>query len=180
MAKLTLPVQKEQKRNVRELPQSRLKLSDAIPDSLRQNLRLPRRDDGDGSMKAAQGFLMLVAGCVLSGCMSTNGALQPNTQFVYPNSKVREVGPVSSTRMKTGVLFFVPSFTAAEIRSAYDEALSSERGANVLVNFDEETKVTNYVLFNTVEYTIRGQSASMEVGKQRLDYDGRSDSRSAR
>ncbi len=115
-----------------------------------------------------QSFLMLVAGCIFSGCISTNGALQPNTQFVYPNSNVKELGPVSASRTKMGPLFFVPSFTADEIRSAYDEALSGQSGANVIVNFDEDTTVTNFVLFNTVKYTIRGQSAAMEVGKQIL------------
>ncbi len=111
---------------------------------------------------------LVLAGCFLSGCISTNGAFQPNTQFVYPNSNVSVLGPVSASKTKMGPLMFVPTFSAQEVREAYDEALQSRSGANVIVNFDEDTIVSNYVFFNTITYSVRGQGAAMEVGDQDL------------
>ena len=107
-------------------------------------------------------------GIASSGCISTNGALQPNTQFVYPNSNVTVLGHVESSRKKFGPLFFVPSFTSREVLGTYREALQAEDGANVIVNFDESTIVSNFILFNTIEYRISGQGAKMEVGRQIL------------
>ena len=63
---------------------------------------------------------------------------------------------------------FVPVFSAKEVRQTYDEALQGRSGANVIVNFDEDTIVSNYVFFNTITYSVSGQGAMMEVGKQDL------------
>ena len=111
---------------------------------------------------------LVVAGCFLGGCISTNGAFQPNTQFVYPNSNVTILGPVSASKTKSGPLMFVPVFSAEEVRQTYDEALQGRSGANVIVNFDEDTIVSNYVFFNTITYSVSGQGAMMEVGQQDL------------
>ena len=64
---------------------------------------------------------------------------------------------------------FVPVFSAEEVRQTYDEALQSRSGANVIVNFDEDTIVSNYVFFNTITYSVRGQGAMMEVGEKLSD-----------
>ncbi len=103
------------------------------------------------------------------GCTAKFGAQQPNTQFVYPNSNVKVLGPVSASLTKQGIMGWGTIPTADEVRSVYDQALAERAGANVLVNFSEETTITTYMgIWATSTYTIEGDAAHMEVGKQRL------------
>ena len=57
--------------------------------------------------------MRLILACVtvlLASCISTNGAFEPYTQFVYPNSNVRTLAPTEASAKKFGILAFVPSF----------------------------------------------------------------------
>ena len=112
--------------------------------------------------------LMACVGLAI-GCTAKFGAQQLNTQFVYPNSNVKILGPVTASITKQGIMGWGTIPTADEVRSVYDEALAERQGANVLVNFSEETAITTYMGFwATSTYTIEGDAAHMEVGKQRL------------
>ncbi len=106
--------------------------------------------------------------CFSLGCAVTAGSFEPNTQFVYPNSNVKELGYTEATYGKWGVLTFARPLTMQEALKVYHEAIQKVEGANLLVNFDQDTTTYIYVLLNYTEFTIRGQAARMEVGKQDL------------
>jgi hypothetical protein len=116
-----------------------------------------------------QSILAVAGSTVLAACTTTSGGFRPNTQFVYPNSNVKILGPTSAELSKWGVLFFVPSFSPNEIYGVYDQALKKHAGADILVNFDEGVTTTSYLGFvTTLKYVISGDAAQMEVGKQQL------------
>lgn len=122
-------------------------------------------------MRSCRAGLVVASLAVLllqTACISTNGGFQPNNQFVYPNSNVEVLGQVEAAKTKIGILAFVPKFSIEEILSVYHQALKGAGGANVIVNFDENVRVGNFLLFNTITYSIKGQGAKMEVGRQAL------------
>ena len=112
--------------------------------------------------------LGLLAMCFSVACTTSFGAQQPNTQFVYPNSNVKILGPAQASITKQGLLGFNVLPTGDEVRAVYDQALSQQDGANVLVNFSEDTDFTTFLFWATSTYTIKGDAAKMEVGKQYL------------
>lgn len=109
-----------------------------------------------------------VGACLVTGCSFTGGALEPHTQFIYPNSNVTILGPVSSSRTKNGFLGLSPFFNASEVFEIYREALSQQAGANVIVNLEETSTVVTFPFYVTYTYSISGQGARMEVGRQEL------------
>ena len=111
-------------------------------------------------------MLLLMVGA--TGCISTQGSFEPNVQFVYPNSNVKVLGPTSAEMTKWSVLFFVRWFDKDEVLSVYREALKKQQGANVLVDFDQDTRMGYFLLVNFTTFRIRGQAAVMEVGQQEL------------
>jgi len=113
------------------------------------------------------GLLLTVAAAVAVGCTTTVGRYVPNSQFVYPNSNVQILGPVKAEYSKTSFLV-MPQLNPDDIRATYQKALSQVQGANVLVNFKEDTAFTSVLMFNTIHYTLEGQAAKMEVGKKEL------------
>jgi len=119
----------------------------------------------------AVGFLLALAGMcwMMAGCAYTLGHYVPNSQFAYPNSNVKTLGPVSAKVSKT-VWFGNPEFTVEDIKRVYNEALAQQQGANILINYKEDTTVITYgpIPATTVEYYIEGEAAKMDVGKQTL------------
>lgn len=108
---------------------------------------------------------VLLAG---AGCSTmTLGNYVPNSQFSYPNSNVKPLGPTSATISKTK-FFLAPELTPDDIRAVYNEALGKVDGANILVNFKQDTTYTSICLFNTIEYRLEGEAAKMDVGQQSL------------
>lgn len=118
--------------------------------------------------RIARTLALIACGSLFAACTTNFGAQQPNTQFVYPNSNVKVLGPISASITKEAPLGFGVLPTADEVRRVYQEALAQREGANVIVNFSEDTKFTTYFLWATTTYTISGDGARMEVGKQRL------------
>ena len=115
-----------------------------------------------------RGVCLVFALGIVTGCSMKFGSLEPNTQFVYPNSNVHVLGPVSASMTKLGILGIGGFFSGDEIRSVYREALAQRAGANVIVNFNQDTVSTMWMIVTVNTYTISGDAASMEVGKQRL------------
>lgn len=113
-------------------------------------------------------FISGIMALALQGCTMSSGALQPNTQFVYPNSNVRILGPVKAEISKWSFMGIGGFFDAKDIRDTYQKALSQQSGANVLVNFKEDSDFTTYILMVNSTYRISGDAASMEVGNQIL------------
>ena len=119
------------------------------------------------------GFIacVCVAAILLSatGCSTTLGRQVPNSQFAYPNSNVTALGPAQGKVVKWS--FFVPpDLTVADIRGAYNKALAQQQGANILINFKEDTTFTAFpiIMISAIEYKVDGTAAKMEVGTQTL------------
>jgi len=114
-------------------------------------------------------FICLIVFC---GCSIKAGGIDTQTHFSYPNSNVTPLGPVSSSFSKTGIIF-PPSVTGADVKGLMDKALAQKAGADLVINSKIDTKYTIYPLFffniYTVDMTLAGTAANMEVGIQELD-----------
>jgi len=109
-----------------------------------------------------------IAGLAGAGCSSVKyGGIRPNSQFVYPNSNVTPLGPTQVTKSRTW-FFLRPSLSFEQVRGTYNQALAQVPGANLLIDYKEDTTVSSYFFFNTVSYTLDGTAAKMEVGKKEL------------
>ncbi len=119
----------------------------------------------------ALAFVCSIAALGGLSCSSTGGAFVPHSQFVYPNSNVKVLGQAKAEISKTGV-FMPPNLTIEDLRKVYQQALSQVSGANVLVNYKEDTHFSYIPLpifpIYTIRYTIEGDAARMEAGKQEL------------
>lgn len=105
------------------------------------------------------GFLMLA----VAGCTTRYGGIVPNSAFAYPNSNVTAMGPVKASVSKT-MFFIPPSFQMKDIQATYDAALKQVPGANVIINYKEDSALTTFMMFNTITYSIDGTAAKMDVG----------------
>ena len=117
-------------------------------------------------------FVCLVAlsGCLmLSGCTMQYGHQVPNSQFAYANSNVTALGPVKAEITKSR-WFAGPQLTIDDIKGVYNEALGQAEGANILINYKEDTFFTMIpvVPLSFVTYRLEGEAARMEVGRQEL------------
>jgi hypothetical protein len=115
-------------------------------------------------LAAAALLLALAAG----GCSTQFGSTITNHRFVYPNSNVRVLGPVKATVSRTG--FISATLPLNQVKETYEAALAQQSGANLLVNIKEDTTTTLIPIIPivTITYTIEGDAAVMEIGKQVL------------
>lgn len=104
---------------------------------------------------------------IFSGCSTTFGEKQIKSHFVFPNSNVENLGPTSAEKSKTG-FFSIPMFKLEDVKGVRDDAISKVNGANILVDYKEDTTVTSYPFFVTVTYRLEGTAAKMTVGKKEL------------
>jgi hypothetical protein len=118
------------------------------------------------------GALSLLVVWFFAGCsFVTEGRFVTHSQFVYPNSNVKTLGPVVARRFKFTPL--VPlEITLKDMTNVYNKALSKRAGANLLVNYTEDTTIVMiYAVFAPlyiVIYQLKGEAAKMEVGQQEL------------
>ena len=108
---------------------------------------------------------------VLSGCtMGRVYEIGPETQFIYPNSNVKALGPVSVKR--TGNFSFLqPSLrTGKEDLKLYNMAVSTVADANVVIDYYLVTdlKYLYPIPFFWTESRIEGTAAKATVGQQEL------------
>jgi len=62
-----------------------------------------------------------------------------------------------------------PELSLEDIRKCYNEALSKASGANLLINYREDTTFTSWPLsIYTVKYAIEGEAARQTIGQQYL------------
>jgi hypothetical protein len=102
---------------------------------------------------------------LVTGCTSTTGGIVPKSAFVYPNSNVTPLGPVTAEKSKTR-FFVTPRLNYDWVEDVYNQALGKAPGANIIVDYREDTTVTSILLFNTVTYSLNGTAAKMDVGKK--------------
>jgi hypothetical protein len=115
-------------------------------------------------------WLVLASAIVLAtGCTYRAGHFNPNTQFAYPNSNIKTLGPVKAEVKKT-TWIVRPELKLDDIKGCYNEALAQASGANILVNYSEDTYFTAvpFLSIFTVRYVIQGEAAAMTIGQQEL------------
>lgn len=122
-------------------------------------------------MKQIIKYVVIIAVCTsFFGCTTKMGTFSEQTHFSYPNSNVKPLGHVKSSMKKTRVLFPY-SYKAEDIKGLIDEALAQKPGADLLINYKTNTRITAlpfppYLIWQTV--TLEGTAVSMEVGEQEL------------
>ncbi len=105
---------------------------------------------------------------MLVGCSYTLGHLVPASQFAYPNSNIKPLGPASAEIQKSGWLI-QPRLKMADIKKCYNDAISKVSGANILINYKEDTTFTSYPFdIYTIKYSLRGEAAQMTIGQQEI------------
>lgn len=120
-------------------------------------------------------LIVSVMACALSGC--TAGRMYeigPETHFVYPNSNVRMLGPVSYT-YKSPVSFGIPKtlMTGKEDLEFYNAALAQIPGSNLIADYVRVTEFKYFmiyppIIFYWTQFTLQGTAAKMTVGDQEL------------
>jgi hypothetical protein len=117
-------------------------------------------------------FVLVLAAnfMLITSCSMKVGDFQEKTHFAFPNSNVTPLGNVQSSMKKTNFLF-PPSLTADDIRKLMDDALTQEAGADLIVNYSIDTEITSWLILPiySMEITLSGEAASMEVGMQELE-----------
>ncbi len=119
-------------------------------------------------MVLATGLALIVLAST-GGCSYTYGHFTPNTQYAYPNSNIDTLGPVKAEIVKT-TWIITPQLKLGDVRECYHDALSQASGANILINYSEDTTYTRIPILaiNSIKYAIEGEAARMTVGKQEL------------
>ncbi|MCK4340682.1 MAG: hypothetical protein KAY37_03025 [Phycisphaerae bacterium] len=104
-----------------------------------------------------------------TGCTYQAGRFVPNSQYAYPNSNIKSLGPVRAEVSKTWWIF-TPELKLEDVRKCYNDALSQVSGANILINYSEDTIYTTYPILSihNVKYVLEGEAARMTVGRQEL------------
>lgn len=113
-----------------------------------------------------------VAACGLifaTGCTTKMGVTNPSANFVYPNSNVESLGPVSASKSKLRLLI-PPAIGIEDMKGVKQEALAQQSGADVLINVKEDTTFTSFFILPiySIKYDIEAEAANMTVGKQYL------------
>ena len=121
-------------------------------------------------MKKKISLLLTAIGFVafLSSCTITSGSIVPASHYVYPNSNVTPLGQTSASFSKFSILF-PPKFTGEDSEMLFNQALSRYPGADVVLDYKTDTKITMIPIFVTfwkMDIVVTGTAAKMEVGKQ--------------
>ena len=104
----------------------------------------------------------------MTACTVKGGRFVPNSQFAYPNSNIKMLGPAHAEITKKSIII-APKFDIKDLKQTYNKALASQAGANILVNFSEDTTFYTVLgIANTLTYELNGEAAKMEVGRQYL------------
>jgi len=113
-------------------------------------------------------LLLILVATMLSACTTTSGHLGDKSHFTYPNSNVKPIGPVSAEVTKFGA--FSIAFSKEDIRKVFNEALSKQAGADLIINYKLDTKFTQLgplpLFMSTM--SIEGTAAKMTVGLKEL------------
>ncbi|MFA5865993.1 MAG: hypothetical protein WC975_15070 [Phycisphaerae bacterium] len=121
-------------------------------------------------------LMVLLIACIVSGCAQTIGTfyrLGPQSHFVYPNSNIKDLGPVKVKMRGADKSDRFPSFMTSEMDvSLYNEALKQVDGANIILDYVRKTTIKmEPSLFGQkfqTEEELEGTAARMELGKQEL------------
>ena len=113
--------------------------------------------------------LLAPIGCAVGGATR----IAPESHFVFPNSNIKAMGPVSATLQGPPTLFIPPPLRTAEIdKRLYETALAQMQDADLIIDYVVSTEITMipipYIQVYLTKHTIEGTAAQMRVGRQRL------------
>lgn len=112
-------------------------------------------------------YLIGMATILLSACTTVSYDLHPKSHYDYPNSNIKPLG--EAVGKTSQVTLFVPPQQYGEIeRQAVEAALRTKPGADLLINYVSETKLTILPIIYIMNYTVHGTAASMSVGSQKI------------
>lgn len=120
-----------------------------------------------------RGGLAALAACspALVGCVNINGSQQTHSNFVYPNSNVVKLGPTKASASRASIIF-PPGFSAKRIKQVHEEALAKVQGANVILDYKQDTVFTMipipYIPIFFLNYSVEGTAARQTVGMKTL------------
>lgn len=117
---------------------------------------------------ASLGLAVFLGGCTVGQFHR----LGPNSHFAYPNSNVKDLGPVSAKIPGTASWLVFPSHMTAEIdQKIYDAAMQQVDGANTIIDYVRTTTIRVIPLLNIfwTSERIEGTAARMEIGRQHLN-----------
>ena len=107
----------------------------------------------------------------MSGCSMKFGNIAEKSHFAIPNSNVRPLGQVSVEKTKSSFII-PPSIDASDVRALLNAALQQKAGADMIINYSVDTKVTVIPIpifsYYIVTMSLSGTAASMEVGEKGL------------
>lgn len=114
-------------------------------------------------------LLIYCVSLFLCACTHKVYSLHPQSHFDYPNSNVRPIASTSGTASEMA-LGLTPGLSGELKRMAIDSALKKQAGADILVNYIAEAKITSFLILpiSAITYTVHGTASKMEVGKQYL------------
>ena len=93
--------------------------------------------------------------------------LHAQSHYSYPNSNVIPLG--EAVGQVSQIAFFMPpELSGALERQAVEAALQTKPGAELLLNYVSEAKLTTVVFIFILDYTVHGTAAKMEVGRKPL------------
>jgi hypothetical protein len=106
-----------------------------------------------------------------AGCSAKFGSFEEKSHFAFPNSNVKPLGQVSVEKSKTSFII-PPSLDAADVRELLGQALQQKAGADLVINYKVDTKITVipipiFSIF-TLTMSLSGTAVSMEVGEKEL------------
>jgi hypothetical protein len=126
-----------------------------------KNTSTPRR--------LAQFLLLGLLSTSFGACSYKDGKLTTQSRFSFPNSNVIPLGPVMASVTRPG--FIVSADLPDEKwRGLTQEALKKVDGANILINYTQDTIYTTIPVLpvSFVTYRVSGTAARMNVGMQEL------------
>ncbi len=121
-----------------------------------------------GSIASLLAMSLLLGACT----MASTVRMAPHSHFVYPNSNVTALGPVSS-KIRGNIGLAPQGMRTAELdRRLYQKALSQYQDADLIIDYivTAELKMIYlmYIQLYYTEYELQGTAARAEVGTQEL------------
>jgi hypothetical protein len=120
-------------------------------------------------------LVLIFAGAApLAGCKSLvlqQAILGPQSHFAFPNSDVKDLGPVRVVVTKPATLDF-PEFTSEDDLKLYNTALAQVEGANIILDYCKIVRWYTILVWPyppifkiQIETELQGRAAKMEVGE---------------
>ncbi len=118
-------------------------------------------------MKLTKFIVSVFSLCVIASCSINAGHFNTESHFSFPNSNVTPLGQVKSTLSRWS--FFSLPVEGDDALNLVNEAIAQKSGADLMLNYILDTKITMFPLFiYKADMVVEGTAAKMEIGEQEL------------